>query len=151
MTRNTGVYRYFATAFLFAGILSVPQTSAQQQAATPSSSSESSNATPKADTQDPTTGKSKLEKETGTINDRIFDVLPNYGTVENANELPRLSTGQKFRLATAGVFDWASYPFNATLAAIAQAKNDPPSWGQGWVLMPSASANRSPTTASAHT
>ena len=77
-------------------------------------------------------GKSKLEQETGTVNDRIFSVLPNYGTVETANTLPPLRTGQKFRLATAGVFDWAAYPFNGVLAAIAQAKNDPKSWGQGW-------------------
>jgi len=81
---------------------------------------------------DETVGKSKLEKETGTINDRIFEVLPNYGTVENAKELPPLTTGQKFRLATAGVFDWGSYPFNGILAGIQQAKNEPKSWGQGW-------------------
>jgi hypothetical protein len=79
-----------------------------------------------------TVGKSKLERETGTVNDRIFEVLPNYGTVENAKELPPLTTGQKFRLATAGVFDWAAYPFNGVLSAIAQAKNDPKEWGQGW-------------------
>ncbi len=79
-----------------------------------------------------TVGKSKLEKETGTVNDRIFEVLPNYGTVENANELPPLTTGQKFRLATAGVFDWAAYPFNGALSGIAQARNDPKQWGQGW-------------------
>jgi hypothetical protein len=132
MTRNTRIYSYFAAAFLFASVLSIPEASAQQQAPTPPASSESSNASPKAGSQDATTGKSKLEKETGTVNDRIFDVLPNYGTVENASELPRLSTGQKYRIATASVFDWASYPFNATLAAIAQAKNDPASWGQGW-------------------
>jgi hypothetical protein len=30
------------------------------------------------------------------------------------------------------VFDWAAYPFNGALAAVAQAKNDPKSWGQGW-------------------
>lgn len=77
-------------------------------------------------------GKSKLEKETGTVNDRIFEVLPNYGTVENAKELPPLTTGQKFRLATAGVFDWGSYPFNGILSGIEQAKNDPKAWGQGW-------------------
>ena len=75
--------------------------------------------------------KSKLEKETGTVNDRIFEVLPNYGTVENANALPALTSGQKFRLATASVFDWGAYPFNAALAAISQAKNDPKEWGQG--------------------
>jgi hypothetical protein len=79
-----------------------------------------------------TVGKSKLEKETGTVNDRIFEVLPNYGTVENAQALPALTAGQKFRLATASVFDWAAYPFNGALAAIAQAKNDPKEWGQGW-------------------
>ena len=79
-----------------------------------------------------TVGKSKLEKETGTINDRIFEVLPNYGTVENKNVLPPLTVGQKYRLATAGVFDWAAYPFNGALSAIAQAKNDPKEWGQGW-------------------
>jgi hypothetical protein len=77
-------------------------------------------------------GKSKLEKETGTVNDRIFEVLPNYGTVETAKALPALTSGQKFRIATASVFDWAAYPFNGALAAIAQAKNDPASWGQGW-------------------
>ena len=81
---------------------------------------------------DPAVGKSKLEKETGTVNDRIFDVLPNYGTVESSKKLPPLRTSQKFRLATASVFDWAVYPFNGALAAIAQAKNDPESWGQGW-------------------
>jgi len=77
-------------------------------------------------------GKSKLERETGTVNDRIFEVLPNYGTVETSKTLPPLTVGQKFRLATAGVFDWTAFPFNAALAGIAQAKNDPASWGQGW-------------------
>lgn len=79
-----------------------------------------------------TVGKSKLERETGTVNDRIFEVLPNYGTVENRTALPPLTTGQKYRLATAGVFDWAAWPFNGALAGIAQAKNDPKEWGQGW-------------------
>src|SRR6266550_4232350 len=62
-----------------------------------------------------TVGKSKLEKETGTI-----------------KNLPPLTAGQKFRLATAGVFDWGAYPFNIILSGIAQAKNDPKEWGQGW-------------------
>ncbi len=79
-----------------------------------------------------TTGKSKLEKETGTINDRIFEVMPNYGTVENADSLPPMTTGQKFRTATASVFDYFAFPFNAALAGIAQANNSPESWGQGW-------------------
>ena len=77
-------------------------------------------------------GKTKLEKETGTVNDRILTVMPNYGTVENADKLPPISTGQKYRLATAGVFDYFTFPFNGVLAAIAQANNNPKSWGQGW-------------------
>lgn len=77
-------------------------------------------------------GKSKLEQETGTVNDRIFEVMPNYGMVENADELPALRASQKFRLATAGVFDYFTYPFIGSLAALGQANNSPKSWGQGW-------------------
>jgi len=115
-----------------------PQPPPQSQPRVPSPSDPQTDK-PKAGKDDPnknkpgdTVGKSKLEKETGTVNDRIFEVLPNYGTVENAKELPPISTGQKFRLATAGVFDWGAYPFNGVLSAIAQAKNDPEAWGQGW-------------------
>jgi hypothetical protein len=88
---------------------------------------------PKPDSaNDPTVGKSKIEKETGTVNDRIFDVLPNYVALGGTKSIQPMTTGQKFRLATAGVFDWGAYPFNGILSAIGQAKNDPASWGQGW-------------------
>jgi hypothetical protein len=118
--------------FLGSPVLAQQQTP-QQPAPTPSSTGTTDAKSGKdKDTQGETVGKSKLEKETGTVNDRIFEVMPNYGTVENAKDLPPLSTGQKFRLATAGVFDWGSYPFNGILAGIAQAKNDPKEWGQGW-------------------
>jgi hypothetical protein len=131
---------------LFALFFLAPRTFAQEappQQPTPapapadSSKDKPKNPRAKGDAQDQKAtddqiGKSKLEKETGTVNDRIFEVLPNYGTVETAKALPPLTVGQKYRLATAGVFDWAAYPFNAALAGIAQAKNDPKSWGQGW-------------------
>ena len=77
-------------------------------------------------------GKTNLEKETGTVNDRILEVMPNYGTVEGASALPPISSGQKYRLATAGVFDYFTYPFIGFLAALDQANNSPRSWGQGW-------------------
>jgi hypothetical protein len=133
--------------FLLAATVLVCPASAQQEQAPPPAASPSEPKVPEtkkeSTPQDPspktekdksgaTLGKSKLEKDTGTVNDRIFEVLPNYGTVENANELPAISSGQKFRLATAGVFDWGAYPFNGLLAAIDQAKNEPKSWGQGW-------------------
>jgi hypothetical protein len=133
-------------ALLFLGIASCAVTLRAQE---PSQASpeQTNNATPAqqpstgkaADKKDPTppagtevTGKSKLEKETGTVNDRIFTVMPNYGTVENASALPPLTTGQKYRIATAGAFDYFAFPFNAALAGIAQANNSPKSWGQGW-------------------
>ena len=47
---------------------------------------------------EPAQGKSKLERETGTVNDRIFEVLPNYGTVENAKELPPFPPVRNFGL-----------------------------------------------------
>jgi len=133
--------------FLFALAVVVCPAGAQQEQTPPPASTPAETQAPDAKAQpaaqDPapdkdkdssgaTLGKSKLEKETGTVNDRIFEVLPNYGTVENANELPPISSGQKFRLATAGVFDWAAYPFNGLLSAIDQAKDEPKSWGQGW-------------------
>src|SRR6266699_1301101 len=79
-----------------------------------------------------TVGKSKLEKETGTVNDRIFEVLPNYGTVENAEDLPALYSWTKIPAGNRRVFDWGAYPFNGALSGIAQARNDPKAWGQGW-------------------
>jgi hypothetical protein len=87
---------------------------------------------PAVNKTDEEVGKSKLEQETGTKNDRIFAVLPNYGFVAGSKALPPLTSGKKFRLATASVFDWAAFPFNGVLAGIAQAKNDPEAWGQGW-------------------
>jgi hypothetical protein len=76
--------------------------------------------------------KTSIERETGTVNERIFEVMPNYGTVRNSNDLPPMTTGQKYRIATAQVFDYFAFPFNAALAGIGQAQNSPKSWGQGW-------------------
>jgi hypothetical protein len=105
--------------------------SVQQQAAPPPSPATQQQTAPPPAPSDQ--GKrSKLEQETGTVNDRFFEVMPNYGTVEGATELPPITAGQKFRLATAGVFDYTTFPFIGFLAAIDQANNSPKSWGQGW-------------------
>jgi hypothetical protein len=127
----------FVTSFVIA---SVSQAMAQEQPPPTLPSSVDKATTAPKDPKDgqPVTktgndvGKTKLEQQTGTKNDRIFEVLPNYGTVRSNKNLPPLTVGQKFRIATASTFDWAVWPFNGALAAIAQAKNDPESWGQGW-------------------
>src|SRR5229473_3128168 len=140
MSRQNGMPCNIALSLLIGLLVAVAPALAQQQESQPTPAPAEPKPTNAKDGKDPkgknkpgeTVGKSKLEKETGTVNDRIFEVLPNYGTVENANELPPLTSGQKFRLATASVFDWGAYPFNGVLSAIAQAKNDPKEWGQGW-------------------
>jgi hypothetical protein len=156
MVRQSGIFHCF---FLLLTILllGISPAIAQQPPLTPASTTPDPKITASKDSKDDqatneadgTVGKSKLEKETGTINDRIFDVLPNYGTVESAKALPPLRTGQKFRLATASVFDWAVYPFNGALAAISQAKNDPEAWDRDGAPMRNATVHRLPTTVSA--
>jgi len=101
------------------------QGQAQQPGPTPTNQQQS----PKPDEPKP---KTAIERETGTVNERIFEVMPNYGTVGHSKELPPLTSGQKFRLATAQVTDYFAFPFNAGLAGISQAQNSPESWGQGW-------------------
>ena len=140
MDRQSKLYGYFTLPLLTTLVLLVSPAIAQEQDPPPIPEPSTPTATQPADpAKDPATkpaddavGKSKLEKETGTVNDRIFEVLPNYGTVESNKTPPPLRTGQKYRLATAAVFDWASYPFNGVLAGIAQAKDDPKAYGQGW-------------------
>jgi hypothetical protein len=73
-----------------------------------------------------------IQEQKRPENDRIFWALPNYLTVENANETPRLTTGQKFKLVALGTFDPVEFPYVGILALIDQAENDDPSYGQGF-------------------
>src|SRR5260370_39002399 len=140
MSRQNGMACNIALSLLIGLLVAVAPALAQQQEpqqptpapAEPKPTNAKDGKDPKEkDKQGQTVGKSKLEKETGTVNDRIFEDLPNYGTVENANELPPLTSAQKFRLATASVFDWGANPFNGVLAAIAQATIFPKDQGHG--------------------
>lgn len=119
----------------FLTLLSCERLAAQQTAPTPETQAQPDPkpASPQ-DSQKPDEPKPKtaIERETGTVNERIFEVMPNYGTVGHSKDLPPLTTGQKYRLATAQVTDYFAFPFNAALAGIAQANNSPEAWGQGW-------------------
>ncbi len=66
-------------------------------------------------------------------NDRIFDVIPNYRTVENPQlQMQPLTAKQKFKLALEDSFDPYAYPVAGFFAALAEGQNDPKSWGRGW-------------------
>jgi hypothetical protein len=67
----------------------------------------------------------------GTSNDRLFFTLPNFLTLENANQVPPLTAGQKFKVVARSSFDYVQYPWYGFLAGISQAENSEPGYGQG--------------------
>jgi hypothetical protein len=74
-----------------------------------------------ADKQDPTLGSK----------DRLFYALPNFLTVENGNQLPPLTAGQKFKLQARSQFDYMEIPWYGILAGISQARDTSSGYGQG--------------------
>jgi hypothetical protein len=67
----------------------------------------------------------------GTSNDRLFYTLPNFLSLENAGQVPPLTTKQKFSVVARGSFDYVIYPWYGFLSAISQAENSEPGFGQG--------------------
>ncbi|HTV57078.1 MAG TPA: hypothetical protein VMI06_19455, partial [Terriglobia bacterium] len=70
-------------------------------------------------------------QQSGTSNDRLFFTLPNFLTVENAGQVPPLTTGQKFKTVTRAAFDYVEFPWYGALAGISQAENSEAGYGQG--------------------
>jgi hypothetical protein len=87
----------------------------------------SKKATASKDAQTPGQGKVK-----GTSNDRLLGVLPNFLTLENAGNLPPLTTKEKYRVVALGTFDPVQYGWWGFLSAIGQANDSEPGYGQGW-------------------
>ena len=72
------------------------------------------------------------QKQTpSTSNDRLFFTFPNFLTLEQAGEVPPLTTAQKFSVVTRGSFDYAKFGWYAALAGIGQAENSQGGYGQG--------------------
>src|SRR6266478_912252 len=67
----------------------------------------------------------------GTSKDRLFFTLPNFLTLENANQVPPLTARQKFKVVARSSFDYVQYPWYGFLAGISQAENSEPGYGQG--------------------
>ena len=63
--------------------------------------------------------------------DRIFGVLPNFTTVEDANAVRPITTKATFRMAALNSFDPYVFPFVGAVAGVAQAGNQDKFWGQG--------------------
>lgn len=76
--------------------------------------------------------KSKKQNQNqGTSNDRLFYALPNFLTLENAANVPPLTTGQKFKVVARSSFDYVEYFWYGALAGIGQAENSEARYGQG--------------------
>jgi len=65
------------------------------------------------------------------VDDRIFGVLPNYGTVKNAPNVPLITNQQTLRLAALDSFDPYVFPFVGVVAGLAQLQHQDPSFGTG--------------------
>lgn len=105
-----------------------PDSPRPDQSAAPSQSSptEKAQAPDKSDKSKDGPGQTS-----GTSNDRLFFTLPNFLTLENANKVPPLTAGQKFKVVARSSFDYVQYPWYGFLAGISQAENSEAGYGQG--------------------
>lgn len=110
-------------------LASAQQPTAQPQANPPGQGAPSS-PTP---AQDPKTSDKNPEKNppVGVSKDRLFYALPNFLTLENAGNVPPLSTKEKFKVVTKGSFDYIQIPWYGFLAGISQAEDSEEGYGQG--------------------
>lgn len=121
----------------FVTVLLLPASAAraqQQQPATTPANDISKTDDQKKEDQDKQKADGTAENsqsQTSPKNDRLFYTLPNYLTVENANEVPPLTTGEKYKIVAKTSFDYVEYPYIGALAGISQAENSEPGYGQG--------------------
>jgi hypothetical protein len=71
------------------------------------------------------------EQKTGTSKDRLFWALPNFLTVENADKVPPLTSGQKFKVVGRSLIDPSEFILIGFVAGIGQAENSDAAYGQG--------------------
>ena len=71
------------------------------------------------------------KSQLGTSNDRLFKLLPNFLTLEDAKQHPPLTTGEKFKVVARGSFDVVIFPWYGLLAGISQAENSEAGYGHG--------------------
>jgi hypothetical protein len=138
--RAKKIYRFSALVLAIAA--SAANCIAQDKPDAPSPKQSDAPATQPSSTVKPQapdkSGKSKDAQEkagqdqtTGTSKDRLFFTLPNFLTLENANQVPPLTAGQKFKVVARSSFDYVQYPWYGFLAGISQAENSEPGYGQG--------------------
>jgi hypothetical protein len=66
-----------------------------------------------------------------TSHDRMFFLMPNFLTLENASKAPPLTPGQKFKGVARGTFDPFQFAYYGLLVGIGQATDSEHGYGQG--------------------
>ena len=75
--------------------------------------------------------KKSQEQQTGTSNERLFWVFPDFLLIRSSKQLPPLSVGAKFKVAARGSFDYVEFPLYGLAAGISQVDHNDPAYGQG--------------------
>jgi len=115
--------------------------SSPSQPQAPSSTPQSPSSAPQSPSSPPQPGQQSQNsqkaqnpdknKPEGVSKDRLFYALPNFLTLENAGQVPPLSTKEKFKVVTKGSFDYVQIPWYGFLAGISQAEDSEEGYGQG--------------------
>jgi hypothetical protein len=96
-----------------------------------SATAQNTDSTKPGQSQPGATAAGSGDKSSVGSNDRLFFALPNFGTVENRENIKPLTTKQKFDLQFRSTFDPVEFPYVGLLAGISQATNSDPGYGQG--------------------
>jgi hypothetical protein len=103
----------------------------QQPAPAPAAAQNTDSTKPSTQSQSGTTTSGTANGSATGSNDRLFFALPNFGTVENAEQIKPLTAKQKFDLQLRSTFDPVEFPYVGLLAGISQARDSDPGYGQG--------------------
>src|SRR5579864_4308049 len=129
-----------ARAFVFGALLAAvaslaPAVFAQQEQQSQQPGTPLANAIAEDESRTTVEPKTNLNaqahSQSGTSNDRLFNVLPNFLTLEDAEQLPPLGSEEKFKVVARGTFDYVQIPWYGFLAGISQAQNSEPGYGHG--------------------
>ena len=75
--------------------------------------------------------KAPKQNTKGTSHDRLFFMLPNFLTLENAENAPPLTAGEKFKATARGSFDPVQLLWYGAQAGISQVRDSDSPYGQG--------------------
>ena len=132
--RSTGLNVAARYLILLAAVFAFLPARAQQQSPPPAQQpapAQTQSNPPSAPAPSQQQKEKTQEQKTGTSNDRLFFALPNFLTVQNADQIPPLTAKQKFKVVSRSSFDYVEFPWYGVLAGISQAENSEPGYGQG--------------------